>query len=198
MTAAGGAGLPESTVRLVCTLIGVVALVAVLVAALASSDSGSAVGITTPSTAVSSSAIHGPTPTGSATGHSPGHGTSTSPLPTVSTTVPAQELTPAYVQAHFPFPPGSTPGRGPAVPGVRYMQVRAGLAEVKHFYDVSLPSLDGRWAHPSPTTSPSGVTTGWSGSVVFPTLLSFVPTLSIDDNYYGDQPGVVRIKVDFR
>jgi hypothetical protein len=111
--------------------------------------------------------------------------------------------TAAQLKANFPLPPGatlSTLDTSPAPHETDY-QVRGSLAAVKSFYDTRFSAMGIDWSDPQTTTertnNGSERIVGWHGGFYLPGNPPAQGSLSLDDNYLGKQPGIVRIAVTF-
>jgi hypothetical protein len=173
------AGGRERTAMLTCAVVGALALLTVLGVGLFSSDkaSGGALDL-------------GGGPGG---GQRVGPGAATTPGGVGSRTPPVDAR---YLRAHFPVPPGAVRTHpGNLADGEKQYKVRASLASVKAFYKSALPPLDAQWNDPSTTTNDTGRITGWHGGLYAPGDPPVSGFLSMDDNFDGDEPGVVTIQV---
>jgi hypothetical protein len=184
---AGGA---QRNAGVASAVIGLVALLAVLGITLFSSDKSEG-----------ASFLRG----GSQGGGQGGGGTSTGQGAGGSSTGASQGAgggpTAAQLKAHFPLPPGATLSTLDITPAPNETdyQVRGSLAAVKSFYDTRLRAMGIQWPDPQQTTGGTSTNPprvdGWHGAFHVPGNPPVVGYLSLDDNYLGDQPGIVRIAV---
>lgn len=181
-------------------LVGVVALVAVLCFGLLSSDDASGVRAMTPhGSDGDSGALVGDSGSGGTSGQG---GVAAGSDGSGSGSTAEHPLTVAYLRANFPLPPGAVPDTehqtGTRPPHAKWYQIHASLESINDFYVRKLRTLGLPMDHPAVTTAHStGKVVGYMYGYTA-TDPSLIFSLSLQDNFYSDAPGVVQIHVKIK